>query len=66
MIRLSDEGRNYGKKNIMWIFEAEQHAMEDTDPHEISTLISMLEKYIFPKSNIDTTPHKDTTAFLPD
>lgn len=46
VIRLSDEGRNYGKKNIMWIFEAEQHAMEDTDPHEISTLISMLEKYI--------------------
>lgn len=30
----------------MWIFEAEQHAMEDTDPHEISALTSMLEKYI--------------------
>lgn len=46
VIRLSDEGRNYGKKNIMWIFEAEQHALKDTDPHEISTLTSMLEKYI--------------------
>lgn len=46
VIRLSDEGRSYGEKNIMWIFEAEQHAMEDTDPHEISALISMLEKYI--------------------
>ena len=46
VIRLSDEGRKYGEKNIMWIFEAEQHAMEDTDPREISTLISMLEKYI--------------------
>lgn len=46
VIRLSDEGRNYGEKNIMWIFEAEQHAMEDADPHEIRTLISMLEKYI--------------------
>lgn len=46
VIRLSDNGRNYGRKNIMWIFEAEQHAMEDTDPHEISTLASMLEKYI--------------------
>lgn len=46
VIRLSDEGRNYGEKNIMWIFESEQHAMEDTDPHEISSLISMLEKYI--------------------
>ena len=46
VIRLSDEGRSYGEKNIMWIFEAEQHAMEDTDPHEIGALISMLEKYI--------------------
>lgn len=46
VIRLSDKGRNYGEKNIMWIFEAEQHAMEDADPHEISALISMLEKYI--------------------
>lgn len=46
VIRLSDEGRKYGEKNIMWIFDAEQHAMEDTDPHEISTLTSMLEKYI--------------------
>lgn len=46
VIRLSDEGRNYGKKTIMWIFEAEQHAMADTDSHEISALTSMLEKYI--------------------
>ena len=46
VIRLSDEGRNYGEKNIMWILEAEHHAMEEADPHEISTLISMLEKYI--------------------
>ena len=46
VIRLSDEGRSYGEKNIMWIFEAEQHAMEDTDTHEIGALISMLEKYI--------------------
>lgn len=46
VIRLSDEGRSYGEKNIMWIFEAEQRAMEDTDPHEIGALISMLEKYI--------------------
>lgn len=46
VIRLTDEGRNYGAKNIMWIFKAEQHAMEDTDPHEISALTSMLEKYI--------------------
>lgn len=46
VIRLTDEGRKYGEKNIMWIFEAEQHAMEDADSHEISILISMLEKYI--------------------
>lgn len=46
VIRLSDEGRNYGEKNIMWIFKAEQHAIEDADPREVCTLISMLEKYI--------------------
>lgn len=46
VIRLSDNGRNYGQNNIMWIFEAEQHAMSDTDPHEISALTSMLEQYI--------------------
>lgn len=46
VIRLSDEGRAYGEKNIMWIFEAEQHAMEDSDANEIGTLISIFKKYI--------------------
>ena len=30
----------------MWIFRAEQKAMEDTDPEEVKVCISMLEKYI--------------------
>jgi len=30
----------------MWIFEAEQKAMEETDPAEVQACISMLEKYI--------------------
>lgn len=46
IIRLTDIGRKYGEENIRWIFNAEQCAMEDTDPHEVQVYISMLEKYI--------------------
>ncbi|MFR5632732.1 MAG: MarR family winged helix-turn-helix transcriptional regulator [Monoglobales bacterium] len=46
MIRLSDEGIAYGKSRVMWIFEAEQKAMEETEPQEVQACISMLEKYI--------------------
>ena len=30
----------------MWIFQAEEKAMEETDPEEINAYISMLGKYI--------------------
>ena len=46
VIRLTEEGQNYGRSRVMWIFEAEQRVMEETDPEEIQALISMLEKYI--------------------
>jgi len=46
VIRLSEEGRTYGKEKVMWIFKAEAEAMEDTDPEEVQATISMLEKYI--------------------
>ena len=46
VIRLTEEGQNYGRSRVMWIFEAEQRVMEETDPEEIQELISMLEKYI--------------------
>jgi len=46
IIRLTDEGRDYGQSRVMWIFEAEQKAMEETDPAEVQACISMLEKYI--------------------
>lgn len=46
VIRLSEEGIAYGKSRVMWIFEAEQKAMEETKPHDVQVCISMLEKYI--------------------
>lgn len=46
VIRLSEEGIAYGKSRVMWIFEAEQRAMEETEPQDVQACISMLEKYI--------------------
>lgn len=46
IIRLSEEGRIYGEEKVMWIFQAEQDAMEGTDPKEAQAAISMFEKYI--------------------
>lgn len=33
-------------QKVMWIFEAEQRVMEETDSEEVQVLISMLGKYI--------------------
>jgi len=46
VIRLTEEGRTYGEEKVRWIFLAEQAAMEQTDPQEVRTMLSMLEKYI--------------------
>ena len=46
MIRLTQAGESYGRERVQWIFEAEQRAMEDTDPQEVQASIAMLEKYI--------------------
>ena len=46
VIRLTDAGRHFGEQHVKWIFDAEQKAMEDTDPEEVMAYISMLEKYI--------------------
>lgn len=46
VIRLTDAGIQYGESNVKWIFEAEQRAMEESDPQEIEAMISLLEKYI--------------------
>lgn len=53
-IRLTDAGIQYGEKNVKWIFEAEQRAMEESDPQEIQAMISLMEKYILRfKAEID-------------
>lgn len=46
VIRLTEAGRHFGEQHVKWIFDAEQRAMEDTDPEEVMAYISMLEKYI--------------------
>ena len=46
VIRLTEEGQNYGRSRVMWIFEAEQRVMEETEPEEVQALISILGKYI--------------------
>ena len=46
VVRLTKEGRAYGESRVMWIFQAEEKAMEETVPEEINACISMLENYI--------------------
>ncbi len=45
-IRLSEDGLFYGKEKIMWIFEAEQNALAQTEPKQVQICIEMIEKYI--------------------
>ena len=46
VIRLTEAGRHFGEQHVKWIFQAEQRAMEETDPTEVMAYVSMLEKYI--------------------
>ena len=46
VVRLTEDGREYGRIRIMWIFRAEETAMEETEPKEMQAYIFMLEKYI--------------------
>lgn len=45
-IQLTAEGMDYGKNRVMWIFEAEQRALEETDPLAVQACVSMFERYI--------------------
>ena len=46
VVRLTEGGREYGQNRVMWIFQAEEEAMGETDLQEVQAYISMLEKYI--------------------
>lgn len=46
VVRLTEDGREYGQSRVMWIFQAEEEAMGATDLQEVQAYISMLEKYI--------------------
>ncbi len=47
VVRLTEDGREYGQSRVMWIFQAEEKAMGETDLQEVQVYISMLEKYIY-------------------
>lgn len=46
VIRLTKEGRDYGEVKVMWIFQAEKKALEQTEPEQVQVCIEMIEKYI--------------------
>ena len=46
VIRLTKEGKDYGKQKVMWIFQAEEKALEQTDSEQVQACIDMIEKYI--------------------
>ncbi len=46
VIRLTEEGVEYGKEKVMWIYKAEQKALEQTDSKQVEICIEMMEKYI--------------------
>ena len=46
VVRLTKEGRDYGEDNVMWIFRAEEKALEQTDSEQVKVCIEMIEKYI--------------------
>lgn len=46
VIRLTKEGLAYGTEKIMWIFRAEEKALEQTDPVQVQTCIELIEKFI--------------------
>lgn len=46
VIRLTKEGREYGEAKVTWIFQAEEKALEQTEPEQVQACIEMIEKYI--------------------
>lgn len=46
VVRLTDAGSAFGLEHVMWIFAAEQRAMEDADLQELQACLSMLDKFI--------------------
>lgn len=46
VVRLTKGGRDYGEEKVMWIFQAEEKALEQTEPEQVQACIKMIEKYI--------------------
>ena len=46
VVRLTDKGRAYGKDTVQWIFDAEQRALNQSDPAQIQICVEMMEDYI--------------------
>lgn len=47
VVCLTKEGRDYGEEKVMWIFRAEEKALEQADPEQVQVFIEMIQTYIF-------------------
>ena len=45
-IHLTDEGREYGAREVEWIFDAEREAIAESDPEQIQAFIKLIDTYI--------------------
>lgn len=45
-VHLTDAGREHGKREIAWIFNAERDAIGKSDPEQIEAFIELIESYI--------------------
>lgn len=46
VICLTEEGKEFGESQVRWIFQAEEKALEKTDPGQVRACIEMIENYI--------------------
>lgn len=45
VVRLTEAGKDYGEENVMWIFRAEERALEQADSGQVQVFIEMIETY---------------------
>lgn len=45
-VHLTEAGREYGKREVEWIFDAERKAIAKSDPEQIEIFIELVESYI--------------------
>lgn len=46
VVCLTEKGRVYGKDTVQWVLDAEQRALDQSDPAQIQVCIEMMEDYM--------------------